>query len=365
MAGIPNIADLANATKKGKEGDNSPAKDKKTVAKPMDLAALASGKKSTSKDKEEKQPAKKGNSGFKGFGSLNTNATVSKGINIADLANASKKAKVKKTTLQELLDARKSRGGLDVHVKADLSALSIQEEEQRKGLRAFLENASKKKQQTSKDSLQKRLGREKNARKQAEELIERASRDLYLAQEETKRALKAEESAKEEIEKTLLDLNKAIMDADNAEQRRKAMLITAAVGGILYLVSEFIVEAAVEAYTQGGIGLTIAKLSLLIILVPLEIIVEKIMLSKTASDANLRHHLFKEIMVFVLADGVVTVKEQETMKLYQRHHGLPDREAGEIFEEVMKDLGHESIIVQRAGKSALVVMTGPEFTSLH
>ena len=91
----------------------------------------------------------------------------------------------------------------------------------------------------SKESIQRRYNRALKAREQAEAVIEESARKLYLSQEETKKALESETKAKAEVEAILLDLNKAIAEANNSEQRRRALLVTGAVGIALSSLQNF------------------------------------------------------------------------------------------------------------------------------
>ncbi len=221
-----------------------------------------------------------------------------------------------------------------------MAALSAQDAEQRRALNRHLAGL-KVEHSGSKHSLRRRFDRERKARLQAEGLIEEASRDLYLAKEATQRALTAEQQAKDKVEEALLNLNAAVKAADNAEQRRRALLITGGIGVVLYLVSEFVIDATIEANLEGP-GVVVAKLSILMVLLPLQMIVERLSVKTAGAEGdNVREHLFADLLRVLLEDEHLTEKELRTIDTFRVHHGFTHGEATEVLHKVMDDLGIE------------------------
>jgi hypothetical protein len=221
-----------------------------------------------------------------------------------------------------------------------LALLSAQDVEQRRTLYRHLKGM-KVERSGSKDSIRRRFDRERNARLQAENLIEQASRDLYLAKEATQKALAAEQRAKDKVEEALLNLNAAVKAADNAEQRRRAVVITGSIGILLYLVSEFVIDATIESHLQGP-GVVLAKLSILVVLLPLQMIIERLSVKSTGAEgSSVREHLFSDLLRVLLEDEHLTEKELRTIETFRVHHGLSHVEATEILHNVMDDLGLE------------------------
>jgi len=221
-----------------------------------------------------------------------------------------------------------------------MAALSAQDAEQRRALNRHLAGL-KVEHSGSKHSLRRRFDRERKARLQAEGLIEEASRDLYLAKEATQRALTAEQQAKDKVEQALLNLNAAVKAADNAEQRRRALLITGGIGVVLYIVSEFVIDATIEANLEGP-GVVMAKLSILMVLLPLQMIVERLSVKTAGAEGDsVREHLFADLLRVLLEDELLTEKELRTIDTFRVHHGFTHSEATEVLHKVMDDLGIE------------------------
>ena len=220
-------------------------------------------------------------------------------------------------------------------VVVDLAELSKIEKESRESWYKTTHEMTVEKK-ASKESIQRRYNRALKAREQAEAVIEESARKLYLSQQETKKALESETKAKAEVEAILLDLNKAIAEANNSEQRRRALLVTGAVGIVLYLFTEFSLEPFIEAAVGSGLELILAKIFLLFILIPFQILTEKFMIKQTHSDGDgIREHMFREILSVVIDDGVVDEKERNLIETFRRHNGLDHTRADEIMSEYL------------------------------
>ena len=220
-------------------------------------------------------------------------------------------------------------------VVVDLAELSKIEKESRESWYKTTHEMTVEKK-ASKESIQRRYNRALKAREQAEAVIEKSTRKLYLAQEETKKALESETKAKAEVEAILLDLNKAIAEANNSELRRRALMITGITGIVLYLFTEFSLEPFVEAAVGSGIELILAKVFLLFILIPFQMVTEKFMIKQTHSDGDgIREHMFREILSVVIDDGVINEKERNLIETFRRHNGLDHTRADEIMSEYL------------------------------
>ena len=259
---------------------------------------------------------------------------------VADIGDLleSRKSLMKNTlnhNVNELHEHLKEKLSNSSKVVVDLAELSKIEKESRESwYKATHEMTVEKK--ASKESIQRRYNRALKAREQAEAVIEESARKLYLAQEETKKALESETKAKAEVEAILLDLNAAIAEANNSEQRRRALLITGVTGIILYLFTEFSLEPFVEAAVGSGIELILAKVFLLFILIPFQMVTEKFMIKQTHSDGDgVREHMFREILSVVIDDGVVDEKERNLIETFRRHNGLDHTRADEIMSEYL------------------------------
>ena len=273
------------------------------------------------------------------FGGLKSKEKM-KVANVGDIGELleSRKSLMKNTLnhdVNELHEHLKEKITNSSKVVVDLAELSKIEKESRESWYKTTHEMTVEKK-ASKESIQRRYNRALKAREQAEAVIEESARKLYLAQEETKKALESETKAKAEVEAILLDLNKAIAEANNSEQRRRALMITGITGIVLYLFTEFSLEPFVEAAVGNGFELILAKVFLLFILIPFQMVTEKFMIKQTNSDGDgIREHMFREILSVVIDDGVVDEKERNLIETFRRHNGLDHTRAEEIMSEYL------------------------------
>ena len=274
------------------------------------------------------------------FGGGTKNSQKNQVDSVGDIGELleSRKSLMKNTLnhdVNELHEQLKEKLSKSSKVDVDLAELSKIEKESRKSWYKTTHEMTVEKR-ASKESIQRRYNRALKAREQAEAVIEESARKLYLAQEETKKALESETKAKAEVEAILLDLNKAIAEANNSEQRRRALMITGITGIVLYLFTEFSLEPFVEAAVGNGIELILAKVFLLFILIPFQMVTEKFMIKQTHSDGDgIREHMFREILSVVIDDGVVDEKERNLIETFRRHNGLDHTRADEIMSEYL------------------------------
>ena len=273
-----------------------------------------------------------------GGGSKSKQKTQVKSVGDIGELLESRKSLMKNTLnhdVNELHENLKEKLSNSSKVVVDLAELSKIEKESRESWYKATHELTVEKT-ASKESIQRRYNRAVKAREQAEAVIEESARKLYLAQEKTKKALESETKAKAEVEAILLDLNKAIAEANNSEQRRRALMITGITGIVLYLFTEFSLEPFVEAAVGSGIELILAKVFLLFILIPFQMLTEKFMIKQTHSDGDgIREHMFREILTVVIDDGVVDEKERNLIETFRRHNGLDHARADEIMSEYL------------------------------
>lgn len=274
------------------------------------------------------------------FGGGNKSTNKSQVEKVGDINELleSRKSLIKNTLnhdVNQLHKHLKEKLSNSTEVVVDLAELSKIEKQSRDSWYKTTRQMTVEKR-ASKDSIQRRYNRAVKAREQAEAVIEESARKLYLAQEETKKALESETKAKAEVEAILLDLNKAIAEANNSELRRRALMITGVTGIVLYLFTEFSLEPFVEAAVGNGIELILAKVFLLFILIPFQMIIERFMIKQTHSDGDgVREHMFREILSVVIDDGVVDEKERNLIETFRRHNGLDHTRAEEIMSEYL------------------------------
>ena len=155
--------------------------------------------------------------------------------------------------------------------------------------------------------LERKLSREKSALQEAERTIEETSRNLYLANQDILKSNNELSALNEELSATMSKLT-------SAELRRKSVLITLGVAMILFIVSEFAIEPVLEVRISNDAALILAKLSILGMLIPIEIITSKILESRVTEDDEINEKMYLKILEAAYEDGVVTDMERSLLK---------------------------------------------------
>ena len=171
--------------------------------------------------------------------------------------------------------------------------------------------------------LERKLFREKSALQEAERTIEETSRNLYLANQDILKSNSELSVLNEELSATMSKLT-------SAELRRKSVLITLGVAMILFIVSEFAIEPILEVRINNNTVLILAKLSILGMLIPIEIITSKILESRVTEDDEINEKMYLKILEAAYEDGVVTDMERSLLKSSATQLGVSKTRAADL-----------------------------------
>lgn len=171
--------------------------------------------------------------------------------------------------------------------------------------------------------LERKLFREKSALQEAERTIEETSRNLYLANQDILKSNSELSVLNEELSATMSKLT-------SAELRRKSVLITLGVAMILFIVSEFAIEPILEVRINNNTVLILAKLSILGMLIPIEIITSKILESRVTEDDEINEKMYLKILEAAYEDGVVTDMERSLLKSSAKQLGVSKTRAADL-----------------------------------
>ena len=171
--------------------------------------------------------------------------------------------------------------------------------------------------------LERKLSREKSALQEAERTIEETSRNLYLANQDILKSNNELSALNEELSATMSKLT-------SAELRRKSVLITLGVAMILFIVSEFAIEPVLEVRISNDAALILAKLSILGMLIPIEIITSKILESRVTEDDEINEKMYLKILEAAYEDGVVTDMERSLLKSSAKQLGVSKARAVDL-----------------------------------
>lgn len=171
--------------------------------------------------------------------------------------------------------------------------------------------------------LERKVSREKLALIEAEKTIEETSRNLYLANQDILKSNSELSALNEELSATMSKLT-------SAELRRKSVLITFGVAMILFIVSEFAIEPILEVRISNNAVLIFAKLSILGMLIPIEIITSKILESRVTEDDEINEKMYLKILEAAYEDGVVTDMERSLLKSSAKQLGVSKNRAVDL-----------------------------------
>lgn len=171
--------------------------------------------------------------------------------------------------------------------------------------------------------LERKVSREKSALQEAERTIEETSRNLYLANQDILKSNSELSALNEELSATMSKLT-------SAELRRKSVLITLGVAMILFIVSEFAIEPILEVRISNNVGLILAKISILGMLIPIEIITSKILESRVTEDDEINEKMYLKILEAAYEDGVVTDMERSLLKSSAKQLGVSKNRAVDL-----------------------------------
>ena len=171
--------------------------------------------------------------------------------------------------------------------------------------------------------LERKVSREKSALQEAERTIEETSRNLYLANQDILKSNSELSALNEELSATMSKLT-------SAELRRKSVLITFGVAMILFIVSEFAIEPILEVRINNNTVLILAKLSILGMLIPIEIITSKILESRVTEDDEINEKMYLKILEAAYEDGVVTDMERSLLKSSAKQLGVSKTRAADL-----------------------------------
>ena len=185
------------------------------------------------------------------------------------------------------------------------------------------------------ERLNRKVSRERKARVEAEKVIEEQSRRLHIVNEKITRSNADLESANEELARTMTELT-------SIEVRRKAALITLLVAVVLFLASEFYLEPILERQISGYM-LIVAKLGVLGLLVPTEIIVSRILEKQVNEIGHVHEDMYKALLQSAYDDGIITDMERSLLNSSRKQMGISKPLAQQLENEVLAEREQQEV----------------------
>ena len=185
------------------------------------------------------------------------------------------------------------------------------------------------------ERLERKVARERKARVEAEKVIEEQSRRLHIVNEEITRSNAELESANQELARTMTELT-------SIEVRRKAALITLLVAVALFLASEFYLEPILERRISGYM-LIVAKLGVLGLLVPTEIIVSRILENQVNEIGHVHEDMYKALLQSAYDDGIITDMERSLLNSSRKQMGISKPLAQRLENEVLAEREQQEV----------------------
>lgn len=185
------------------------------------------------------------------------------------------------------------------------------------------------------ERLNRKVARERKARVEAEKVIEEQSRRLHIVNEEITRSNADLETANEELARTMTELT-------SIEVRRKAALITLLVAVVLFLASEFLLEPILERRISGYM-LIVAKLGVLGLLVPTEIIVSRILENQVNEIGHVHEDMYKALLQSAYDDGIITDMERSLLNSSRKQMGISKQLALRLENEVLAEREQQEV----------------------
>jgi hypothetical protein len=185
------------------------------------------------------------------------------------------------------------------------------------------------------ERLNRKVARERKARVEAEKVIEEQSRRLHTANEEITKSNADLESANEELARTMTELT-------SIEVRRKAALITLLVAVVLFVASEFYLEPILERRINGYM-LIVAKLGVLGLLVPTEIIVSRILENQVNEIGHVHEDMYKALLQSAYDDGIITDMERSLLNSSRKQMGISKPLAQRLENEVLAEREQQEV----------------------
>ena len=182
------------------------------------------------------------------------------------------------------------------------------------------------------ERLKKTVAREKAARRQAEETIEKSSRRLYLANQEAA-------ALNKELESTLRELNETLGALTSAKAQRIATMVTLFTATILFFISEFLFEPVLEAKIENGFFLVIAKGLIFAILIPVEIIGSRLAERNLTESGKINQSLYRDLLIAAYEDDVITDMERNLLNSSARQLGINSTIAKRLEQEIIEQRG--------------------------
>jgi hypothetical protein len=171
--------------------------------------------------------------------------------------------------------------------------------------------------------LERKVERERKARKDAEAVIEEQSRRIHEANEELKRSNAELESSNEDLATTMTKLT-------SAELQRKATAITLIVAVVLFIISEFAVEPVLERRIDSTVALVVAKVAILGLLLPIEIIVSRVLENQVTNSDSINEEMYLNLLMSAYEDGIITDMERAILDSSRKQLGLSKKVAEEL-----------------------------------
>ena len=141
----------------------------------------------------------------------------------------------------------------------------------------------------------------------------------------------------------------------SVQAQSKALLVTVALGIVLFGISEFRIEPWLEASGVSPTALVYQKVLILGGLVPIQVVLERVISTRLYSSASkVRIDMYAEVLTAMLEDGILTDRELRWLELYRRQQGVTKDEAQAV--EAM--IRSEMLLKRRSSKPSTISTTG-------
>ena len=159
----------------------------------------------------------------------------------------------------------------------------------------------------------------------------------------------------DELEGANAQLANALLEVSSAKAQSKALLVTVALGIVLFGISEFRIEPWLEASGVSPTALVYQKVLILGGLVPIQVVLERVISTRLYSSASkVRIDMYAEVLTAMLEDGILTDRELRWLELYRRQQGVTKDEAQAV--EAM--IRSEMLLKRRSSKPSTISTTG-------
>ena len=140
-------------------------------------------------------------------------------------------------------------------------------------------------------------------------------------------ALKEQYALSQELTSMNSQLSTAVAKINSQKVQVRALFFTIIIGFIFVAFTEFYLEPILEEWAPSKLIVTLSKLSLYAMLLPIEKLLELLFKRREAKrSTNIRQDMFIELLDVIYQDNIVTDKEKKLLRLFSLQQGLSKSE---------------------------------------